>query len=186
MEMPWNAADFHPLAFAILQTRADNLIPLSASEFQPQELPPELTSLNPTELFPRARDAKAALSGLLLVAGHWELSHQVSQDIESREGSYWHAIAHRIEPDSSNAAYWFRRVGEHPIFPLLREDSAALLNAAPCAWTLKKDWDIRLFIEWCDEARTLPGSPKHRSAQQIQYAECNRLFSWCALKTKDL
>ncbi len=68
------------------------------------------------ELFPDARDGKAALAGLFLLYGHWDLSHQISQDVTSREGSYWHAIAHRLEPDSWNSSYWFRRVGEHPIF----------------------------------------------------------------------
>ena len=66
-------------------------------------------SADPKKLFPHARDAPAALSGLVLMAGHWDLSHQIAQDISSREGSYWHAIAHRIEPDSPNSGYWFRQ-----------------------------------------------------------------------------
>ena len=35
----------------------------------------------------------------MLLLGDWERSHELSQDNPSREGSYWHAIAHRIEPD---------------------------------------------------------------------------------------
>src|SRR3954451_5018344 len=74
-------------------------------------------------LFPGARDANAALSGLLLLLGGWEQSHEISQDNPSPEGSYWHAIAHRIEPDSSNAGYWFRRVGVHPVFANLHGEA---------------------------------------------------------------
>ena len=183
--MLWNSADFHPLALSVLQAHADKLLPLSASEFQPDDLPHDFMSIDSAKLFPRARDPRAALSGLLLLAGQWDLSHHVSQTVASREGSYWHAIAHRIEPDSSNAAYWFRRVGEHPIFKSLREGSAALLGSSKITWQLKKNWDTKLFADWCDEARKLPSSEKHRLAREIQQAECNRLLAWCVLKTKD-
>jgi len=159
---------------------ADNPIPLSASEFQPQELPPDLLTTNPAELFPDARESKAALSGLLLLAGHWDLCHTTAQDIGSREGSYWHAIVHRVEPDSSNAAYWFRRVGPHPIFSVLHDQAATLLSASNVAWRLKSSWDPHLFLTWSDEARAEPGGAKYHCAQQIQWAECQLLFSWCA------
>jgi hypothetical protein len=187
----WNPADFHPLALAVLQTHAGKLLPLSAGELQPEDPPHDLMSIDSAKLFPHARDARAALSGLLLLAGQWDLSHEVSQTVASREGSYWHAIAHRIEPDSSNAAYWFTRVGEHPIFNPLREESAALLAASKTNWRLgtelhQKNWDTNLFAKWCDEARKLPASEKYRVAREIQQAECNLLFTWCAVKTNDL
>ena len=161
-------------------------MPLSASDFQPQDLPPDLLSTAPEQLFPQARDAKAALSGLLLMAGHWDLSHQAAQDLSSREGSYWHAIAHRIEPDSWNSGYWFRRVGRHPIFGPLHEQVAPLLIESRVEWRLKNDWDPELFLAWCDETRNRPESEKYRTARKIQYAECELLFSWCALKLSDL
>jgi hypothetical protein len=164
----------------VLWKPADKPIPLSASEFQPQELPPDLLSADPAELFPNARDAKAAVSGLLLFAGHWDLCHTTAQDIGSSEGSYWHAIAHRIEPDSWNAGYWYRRVGAHPIFRALHDQAATVLSAFTVDWKLQPSWDPQLFLTWCDEARTAPASPKYRCAQQIHQAECQLLFSWCA------
>jgi hypothetical protein len=170
--VPWNPADFQNL-------------PLSASECVPKELPAGLLSTPAEQLFPHGRDAKAALAGLLLLYGHWDLSHQVSQDVDSREGSYWHAIAHRIEPDSWNSGYWFRRVGEHPIFSQLRADTEAMLTGSKTGWRMKKAWDPALFNTWCDEARGFPGSEKHRLACQIQRQESDLLFSWCAVKTKD-
>jgi hypothetical protein len=50
-------------------------------------------------------------------------SHTISQELETMEWSYWHAILHRREPDAPNAAYRFRRVGEHPIFGTLAKES---------------------------------------------------------------
>src|SRR5437016_6034779 len=43
-------------------------------------------------------------------------AHGISQSIDTVEGSFWHGIMHRREPDASNAGYWFRRVGEHAVF----------------------------------------------------------------------
>jgi hypothetical protein len=177
----WNPVDFHPVVFSLLEARSGQPIPLSASEFHPQDLPPALMSADPKQLFPHARDAHAALSGLVLMAGHWDLSHQIAQDISSQEGSYWHAIAHRVEPDSSNSGYWFRRVGEHPVFAALHEQATALLAAAKVDWRLKTRWDPRHFLTFCDEGRTAPGSAKYECARKIQTAECELLFSWCAL-----
>jgi hypothetical protein len=170
--MPWNAADFQTL-------------PLTAAECKRKNLPAGLMATSAEQLFPHARDAKAALAGALLLYGHWDLSHQVAQDVETREGSYWHAIAHRIEPDSWNSGYWFRRVGEHPIFNALFKDAENVLAAAKTGWRLKKSWDPYLFIEWCDEARGTSNAEKIRAACAIQRLECEHLFHWCSLNGLD-
>jgi hypothetical protein len=162
------------------------MLPLTASELRPNLLPAGLLSTPPEQLFPQARDPKAALAGLLLISGHWDQSHQVSQDIGSREGSYWHAIAHRIEPDYGNAGYWFRRVGEHPIYRTLHTKAGTLLAASNSTWQLKNGWDPFLFLKWCEQARTLSEAEKRSTICEIQRAEYELLFSWCALTTKDL
>ncbi len=58
-------------------------------------------------------------AGLLLLHDYLDDSHQLSQRNEGsgrpRTADYWHGIMHRREPDAGNAAYWFRRVGSHPI-----------------------------------------------------------------------
>ena len=54
------------------------------------------------------------LSGLWLVAGDIHRSHEISQDLPSPEGSFWHGIMHRREADFGNSKYWFRKVGQHP------------------------------------------------------------------------
>jgi hypothetical protein len=98
------------------------------------------------------------------------------------EGSYWHAIAHRIEPDSSNSAYWFRRVGEHPIFAELHRRASEILERRNARWKLKPAWDPFLFLEWCGEACHAPGSDEEQAALQIQRAEWDLLFEWCAVE----
>ncbi|HEX4169136.1 MAG TPA: hypothetical protein VHZ55_27045 [Bryobacteraceae bacterium] len=137
--------------------------------------------LDPTSLFPNARDPLAAVSGLWLILGCWQRSHEISQNIDSREGSYWHAIAHRIEPDTPNAGYWFRRVSEHPIFPELHTRAAAILDAHEnLGWRLGERWDPQQFLEWCDDARQGKSSEAITAAAEIQDTECNLLLHWCA------
>src|SRR4051794_1724549 len=82
---------------------------------------------------PEARDAvqaaklaPAVLAGLYLYFSCWDEAHHVAQDLETPEGSYWHAIVHRQEPDASNSGYWYRQVGKHAIFPDLRARAAEI------------------------------------------------------------
>jgi hypothetical protein len=84
-----------------------------------------------------------------------------------------------MEPDSSNAGYWFRRVGGHAIFPeLLRRAGEILKKGGPQHWRLQSAWDPFLFIQWCDEARE-KGGQAEATAQDIQMAEWELLFDWC-------
>ncbi|QDT05766.1 hypothetical protein K227x_41700 [Rubripirellula lacrimiformis] len=57
-----------------------------------------------------------SVAGLWLLAGELDRSHSISQDDGSAEGSFWHGVMHRREGDFGNAKYWFRRVGNHPVF----------------------------------------------------------------------
>jgi hypothetical protein len=139
-----------------------------------------LQQFSPEVLFPGGRHPEAALSGIMLLLGCWEESHELSQDISSAEGSYWHAIVHRMEPDASNSAYWFRRVGQHGIFPDLHREASEILNRSKeTSWRLKSAWDPYLFIEWCEQARQA-GGQQEIVAREIQQAEWRLLFEWCA------
>ncbi len=78
--------------------------------------------------------ARLALAAALLqIHDFWDASHTAAQqadDLGERQVSaYWHAIAHRREPDPGNASYWFRRVGAHPIFAPLASAARPLLDA---------------------------------------------------------
>ena len=49
--------------------------------------------------------------------GDWEASHNIAQEIHSKEGAWIHAYLHRKEGDEGNAAYWYARAGRK--FPLV-------------------------------------------------------------------
>lgn len=57
--------------------------------------------------------ANCCLSGLWLLHGFLDQSHELSQAIARAEGSFWHAIMHRAEGDFWNSKYWYRKVGSH-------------------------------------------------------------------------
>lgn len=131
--------------------------------------------------FEGARAPEAACAGLLLYFGYWNEAHETVQDLETPEAYFWHGIVHRQEPDAGNAAYWFRRVAKHAIFPVLRDDAAKILRAHPgTVWKLGASWDPLQFIDWCEEARRKPESEAGRAAVEIQAAEWRRLLAWCA------
>jgi hypothetical protein len=136
-----------------------------------------LRSLTAETLFDRPpRDraaASACLAGLWLWFDHLDESHTISQEISTAEGSYWHAVLHRREPDPSNAAYWFRRVGDHPIFVTLAKEAQDLgLRLGSHRWI---PFD---FIDWCEKHRGT-GTEQEARLRQVQRREWELLFDWC-------
>jgi hypothetical protein len=155
------------------------LLPLTRAALRPHGKICDVASRDADVLFPGARHGQAAFAGLLLRVGCWTKSHEIAQDVQSPEGSYWHGIIHRMEPDPSNAGYWFRQVGKHPIFPeLLRSAAEILEENGPKHWGLKPAWDPFLFVEWCEEAHATHGDAE-AAAIEIQMAEWQLLFDWC-------
>lgn len=121
-------------------------------------------------------------SNPLVLAGLWtylscfEEAHKIAQDIQNSEGSYWHAILHRREPDAGNSGYWYRKVGTHPIFGELGMEAEALGYAAGVKY------DPFAFIDYCEHARLRPGSREERIACRVTLAEWQLLFDYCARK----
>ena len=43
---------------------------------------------------------------------HWDIAHNIVQDINTQTASWIHAYLHRVEGDLGNANYWYNRAGE--------------------------------------------------------------------------
>jgi len=158
-----------------LMPLAPGLLPKDTRCSNP-EAPGRLKAVTARQLFPNSRAPEAALAGLYLYFSCLDEAHEIAQSLDSPEGSYWHAILHRQEPDPGNSNYWFGRVGAHPIFPPLRERAAAL------GVDFGGRWDAFAFIQLCERARAQSGSDLETRALQVQRAEWQLLFDYCAAK----
>ena len=133
------------------------------------------------DLFPQAFAPLEALGGLWLYFSCFDECHEIVQDLNTLEGSFWHAILHRQEPDAANSAYWFRCVGAHPVFPDLSVAAKDIAARYPDAgFRIAAKWDPFSFVTFCEQARQKPGSPSERLALEIQRAEWQLLFDHCA------
>jgi hypothetical protein len=137
-------------------------------------------------VFPSAasRSRLALAAGLLQIGDFWDASHEAAQQADDQGerdcSAYWHAIAHRREPDPGNAAYWFRRVGRHPVFTPMTEAARLLLDQhgeTALAGRLLSGgtWNAMAMIDVCAEAR--PGTPRETLARRLQ-----RLEMWLLLE----
>jgi hypothetical protein len=131
-------------------------------------------------VFPAAahRDRLTVAAGLLQIYDFWDASHDAAQkadDLGERDVSaYWHGIAHRREPDAGNAAYWFRRVGKHPVFKPLAEEARPILESQGDGSLSAKlfsggTWNASAMIDACCQAK--PGSPSETILRRLQRRE---------------
>src|SRR5262249_34109802 len=116
--------------------------------------------------------ARACRAGLWLLHGFLDESHEISQGLDTAEGSYWHALVHRREPDFSNSKYWFRRVEAHPVFAELTR------NAAELGYPSAAAWDPFAFVDACERAIGRGGA-EEELCRRVQQAEWELLFDWC-------
>jgi hypothetical protein len=135
--------------------------------------------------------AEACRAALWLRFDFMDESHQISQEIHSPEGSFWHGILHRREPDWSNAKYWFHRVGTHPIFPELARQAACILEAfnpdprlraveGPFQDAIRDGgWDALAFIDLCQSSCQSGGGDLAMLCRLLQSAEWQSLFDYC-------
>jgi len=173
---------FNPTAYSeavssilALDGGGQRLMPLAGGLCSAPDARAQLKKADARELFPNARAPEAALAGLYLYFSCRDEAHEIAQNIDTAEGSYWHGIVHRQEPDAGNSAYWFRRVGAHPIFPALGR------RASDIGISFGAGWDPFAFIELCEKARQQPGSEAERRALEVQSAEWQLLFEYCGL-----
>ena len=155
-------------------------MPLTCGECCCPEARQILQQSDPRTLFPEATDAAAAMAGLYLYISCFEEAHEIVSHSETRECELWHAILHRQEPDSGNAAYWFRRVKTHPTYSKVAQAAVTILDKIPTAEFRIGHWDPFAFIAFCERAVSQPGSSQERAAREIQRAEWQILFDYCA------
>ncbi len=164
--MPFDPAAYGPEIASILALdgNGERLMPLVRTASDQPNVRAQIQALSAPPIM---------RAGLYLYFSFWDEAHETAQDITTPEGSYWHAIVHRQEPDAGNAGYWFGQVGTHPIFPALRERAAAIgVDFGP-------RWNPRAFIDYCEQSRQHPGSDNERRALETQRAEWQLLFDYC-------
>jgi hypothetical protein len=174
--MPFDPTAYGPDGAAILALGGNGERPMALAEpkCSSGRALAALKAADAQHLFGAGRSPEGAMAGLYLYFGCWSEAHETAQNIRTAEGSYWHAIVHRQEPDAWNSDYWFRQVGRHPIFPALRDAAAAAgVDFGP-------EWRPAAFIQFCENARSAPGSDTERQAYAIQQIEWQLLFDYCA------
>jgi len=125
--------------------------------------------------------AACCISGLWLLHNFLDASHSICQDIGAAEGSYWHAILHRREPDYPNAKYWFRRVGDHRVYAPLASLAGSIAaeegNDGTAFLTEYGDWDPCAFVDFVENAAA--SGTNQLLARRIAQAEWRLLFQHC-------
>jgi hypothetical protein len=175
--MKFDPTAYGPVVAEILalDENGQRLMPLASGRCSAPEALTKIETAGPRLLFPNSRAPEAALSGLYLYFSCRDQAHEVAQSLESAEGAFWHGIVHRQEPDADNARYWFRRVGSHPVFPELAQMAKTLPQLS-----MHGIWDPLEFVDVCERARQQPGSSLAQAALELQRAEWQLLFDYCA------
>lgn len=180
----FDAQSYRPAVASLINTECPELGPGQPRESRRAQL--EAFRLD-SALAPRTivdRDmAQCCHAALWLCNDFLAESHTISQGIHTDTGSYWHGIMHRREPDFGNAKYWFRRVGDHPVFAQLvveaREIASLASAAGPADFLIQQDqWDPYRFVDLCQRVDR-GDSSLTGMCRQVSRVEWQLLFDFC-------
>jgi hypothetical protein len=173
------------------------LLPLTPASTVDEAMDREIGALRPEALAGSRAAGLSLQAGLYLWNGSLDRSHTIAQDIETQTGSYWHGLMHRMEGDYSNAKYWFRLVGNHPVMAslpgalqmLIGESGAEeALQASAAGQRLllvagQPQWDPYGFIDAVAAEERGQGSTDVRSLlEAMQHAEIAALAAYSAMQ----
>lgn len=156
------------------------LIPLTSAGCSSEQARTILKTSPSHQLFPGLKAVAAPVAGLWTYFSCFAQAHELASASGTQECELWHAILHRQEPDAGNAAYWFRKAGPHPSFAALAREANRILKNIPEAEFSVGDWDPLAFVTFCERARGEGGPANQRAALEIQRAEWQILFDYCA------
>jgi len=133
------------------------------------------------------------IAALHLLNDSLDLSHSYAQLIEhDPTGAYWHWIMHRMEGDYSNAKYWFRQAGNHPVMAQTKSLVAAWLEQNEHymladtkirrtidSFKQNNAWDSMTFTDLIQHGlRSNPDSRLEELLKHIQAIEIQALFRY--------
>lgn len=128
-------------------------------------------------------EAQSIVAGLWLWHDFLDISHTISQSIETPSGSFWHAVMHRREGDFSNAKYWYRRVGSHPALATIAARINVLTESMPADKTLFRltanGFDPYALVDLVESVHRSSDHPHRQLAISLQKLEWQTLFETC-------
>jgi len=108
-------------------------------------------------------------AGLYIWNDSFEEAHLIAQGDGTVDGCLWHAILHRREGNFVNSKYWYRQLGEHPLFNVIRDKIPA--------------WDPSLFVDDCEKAISKEDFSKIAELETIQMIEFKAFYHYLCNRT---
>ncbi|GIW77582.1 MAG: hypothetical protein KatS3mg104_2645 [Phycisphaerae bacterium] len=123
------------------------------------------------------------ISALWLWHDYLDESHQISQQVHTPTGSFWHAIMHRREGDFGNSKYWYAKCRDHPILQSLSIQANSIVSRADADKTLLRltisGWNGAAFVDYVQSLHESPSDPRYAIAVSLQQLEWRVLFDHC-------